>query len=333
MSGFLSIPKDSTSKHQAVSIWELQKLLTPMHRFRKSKQKTCRERPHFKAILAFVHRNRFAVASQIQRRFSKYLPSDRTTRRHLAEMEALGFLAVVETSNVSPLWPKVYFVTGRGLKWLRQALSDQGREWKGSLQDRRRSNGSSAQHVLHELLTTEFLLKVWETGQASNELEILTTERRSLVKHDAFKLIVAGRLTRLQPDGMFLYLQRGKGLMVNFVEMDLCTMSIKQMEAKFRRYHLWAESLPANNYLKTLYEQHGAACPRAAFRILIVVASHNAASEQKRIKHILKIARKCSSAIRCRVWVTTASRFHNTQPTPFFSDLLWRRDSDSDAPA
>ncbi len=106
-----------------------------------------------------------AVSSQIQRRFAKYLPSDRTTRRHLAEMESLGFLGGVETNNVSPLFPKVYFVTSRGLARLRQAFHDQGQGWSETAHDRRRSDGVSAQHVLHEILTTELLLQTWDPSR------------------------------------------------------------------------------------------------------------------------------------------------------------------------
>ena len=72
----------------------------------------------YPAILSFVYRNRYAIASQIQRRFTTILKSDRTARRHLAEMEALGYLDVITTRSVSPLWPKVYCVTKRGARRL-----------------------------------------------------------------------------------------------------------------------------------------------------------------------------------------------------------------------
>ena len=76
--------RTKTRKRRAtpLSVWELPKLLAPVHRYRKARQQARQERPHFKAILAFVHRNRFAVAGQIQRRFPQYLRSDRTARRH-----------------------------------------------------------------------------------------------------------------------------------------------------------------------------------------------------------------------------------------------------------
>jgi hypothetical protein len=96
----------SAKSRRPLTVWELPQLLQSVHVHRKARPTNCRERPHFAAILAFVYRNRFAVAAQIQRRFREYLPSDRTARRHLAEMEALGWLDVAPTLGVSPLWPK-----------------------------------------------------------------------------------------------------------------------------------------------------------------------------------------------------------------------------------
>ncbi len=329
MSRVTTQSQNQKCKRIPLSVWELPSLLRSVHHYRKSDPRKCRERPHYRAILAFVHRNRMAVASQIQRRFAKYLPSDRTARRHLAEMESLGFLSVVETNNVSPLWPKVYFVTSRGLARLKKALNEQGQEWSETVRDRRRSDGVSAQHILHEVMTTEFLLLASEATQASNDLEILTIQRRSLAKHDAFKVIVGGQSTRLQPDGMFLYRQQEKGMMACFVEMDLDSMSLKQMSAKFRRYQAWAESPVGNSYVKALYGRHGATAPSAAFRILMVVSSRDRQTEHQRLTRLVALAGKLPSEIRNRIWLTTVSDIHTKGgPSPLFMAPIWRRPRD-----
>ncbi len=326
MSGITSQSRNLKPKRIPLSVWELPSLLRSVHHYRKSEPKTCRERPHYRGILAFVHRNRMAVASQIQRRFPKYLSSDRTARRHLAEMESLGFLSVVQTNNVSPLWPKVYFVTSRGLARLKKALNEQGQEWSETVRDRRRSDGVSAQHVLHEVMTTEFLLLASEAAQASNDLEILTIQRRSLAKHDAFKVIVGGQPTRLQPDGMFLYRQQGKGMMACFVEIDLDTMSLKQMTAKFRRYQAWAESPVGNSYLKDLYGRHGATAPSATFRVLMIVSSRDTQTEHQRLTRLVELAGKLPSEIRNRIWLTSVSDIQTKgAPSPLFLNPIWRR--------
>lgn len=320
-----SPPKDTPSKRRALSVWELPKLLQSVHRHGKTAKKPVRERPHFRAILAFVHRNRFAVASQIQRRFAKYMKSDRTARRHLAEMESLGYLEVVDTNNTSPLWPKVYFVTRKGLSRLRKALQDQGQEWSESLQDRRRSDGTSANHVLHELFISEFLLMAWETTQRQDGLQILTMQRRSLAKHDAFKLVVAGRHTRLQPDGMFLYRQSDRGMTCCFIEVDMGSMSLRQMEIKFQRYQHWAESSEGTSYLKGLYERYGAKTPAAHFRLLVLVGSRSRHAEDQRLTQLVTLASKCKPSIRDRIWLSTVEQFHEGAKRRMLSELLWTR--------
>src|SRR5262249_32955165 len=94
--------------------WELPSLLTPGAISRRAAKCGRKERPHFAAILGFVYRNRFAVASQIQRRLSGALRSGRTARRHLEELESMGYLGVAPARGAGPLFPKVYYVTGRG---------------------------------------------------------------------------------------------------------------------------------------------------------------------------------------------------------------------------
>ena len=321
-----SVAKESTSKRRPLSVWELPKLLHSVHRYRKSASSVVRQRPHYTAILAFIHRNRFAVASQIQRRFGKYLRSDRTTRRHLAEMESLGDLGVAETNNTSPLWPKVYFVTRRGLAKLKQALREKGQEWSESSKDRGRSEGQSAQHVLHEIFITEFLLMAWDATQTSADLEILTMQRRSLAKHDAFKVVVAGRSMRLQPDGMFLYRQQGKGMMCCFVEMDLGSMSLRQLDAKFRRYQSWSQSANAMTYLKSLYSGNGACNPTASFRILMVIGGRDQKAEQRRLAQLFDLTSRIQNSIRNRIWLTTIENIRAfAQPAQIFDGSFWMR--------
>lgn len=323
------IPTEASSKRRPLSVWELPKLLQPVHRHRKTSKKPVRERPHFKAILAFVHRNRFAVASQIRRRFPQQLPSDRTARRHLADMELLGYLGVVETNGTSPLWPKVYFVTRRGIVRLRQALNEQGQEWNESTTDRRRSDGTSAQHVLHELCLTEFLLMVWEATQKSADVQILTIQRRSLAKHPAFSQIVGARRTRLVPDAMFLCRQQGRGMMCCFAELDLDSMTPRQMATKFRRYQAWADSATAVNFLKDLYEQHGAKTPAASFRILVVVGSRNRQSERRRVGTLLNVIKQFPPGFANRIWLTSVQEFREiAESSTCFTTPIWRRSRD-----
>lgn len=261
------------------------------------------------------------------------LPAAVLSGPHLSEMEALGYLGIVGTSNVGPMWPKVYFVTRRGLTCLKSAFREQGQEWSESRQDRRRSEGSSAPHVLHELFITEFLLLVWEATQSRDDLSLLTTQRRSLAKHNAFKTVVSGRQTHLQPDGMFVCRQEGKGMMCCFVEVDLDTMSLKQMEAKFRRYQQWAESSVGNEYLKGLYQHHGATAATATFRILVVVGSRSCNREKQRLDRLLKLAGKCPPIVRDRIWFSTVGRLQMTaEAGDLLTEPVWLRTRDAVKP-
>jgi len=141
----------STSSRQPVSsTWDFPKLTTSVHEYRKAKSPSAKIRRHYAAILAFTYRNRFVIADQVQRRFSMFLKSDRTTRRHLAEMESLGFLEVQPVNSISPLLPKIFFITTKGRRHLKAAFAKQGKSWEGAAYDRRRTSGQSFVHVWHE---------------------------------------------------------------------------------------------------------------------------------------------------------------------------------------
>ncbi len=97
-------------------------------------------------------------------------------------------------------------------------------------------SGNAADRIIHEILTTEFLLAVWQTVHERADLELLTIQRQSLVKHSAFQVIDSNRRTRLIPDAMFLFCQTGGGMACCFVEMDNGTMNQKKIRAKYARY-------------------------------------------------------------------------------------------------
>jgi len=312
--------------------WELPALLTPMHAYRRSKKRCGAERPHFPAILGFVYRNRFAVSSQIQRRFATVLKSDRTARRHLEELETLGYLGVAPTRGVGPLFPKVYFVTGRGVRRLRESLAAQGKRWQPGQVDRRgrhRLEGFSAEHILHEILITEFLLEVIRTVDGRPDLELLTIQRRSLARHPAFR-VGSGRLV---PDALFLFRNRSGGMACGLLEMDTGTMNSKQIVAKYSRYEAWARSLAGQQYLVDLYRRHGAAAPRPAFRILFVVKDRSDARDDRRLAEVWSASRAADQSLRNRLWFTTVSRLLAHQDTPLpLAARIWQRPTSALSP-
>jgi len=50
--------------------------------------------------------------------------------------------------------------------------------------------GYSADRIIHEILTTEFLLAVWQTVPRANRSGTTDDQRRSLAKHSAFRVAV-----------------------------------------------------------------------------------------------------------------------------------------------
>lgn len=303
----------TVTKHRPLTPWELSSLLTPLHIYHRSKKKPKpkKERAHFPAILGFVYRNRFAVTSQIQRRFSNVLRSDRTARRHLQELESLGYLAVAPARGVSPLFPKVYYVTGRGVKKLQESLAAQGKSWKAVRVDRHgrhTQEGYTADHILHEILITEFLLAVWQTVQARIDLELLTIQRRSLAKHSAFRLAGGKRRSRLIPDGMFLIRYKTGGMICVFLEIDTGSMNRKQLKAKFRRYASWADSEDGQRYLIDLYTRHGATAARPVFRLMAVVKDRANIDDQRRLREFATVIKNLPTTGINRLWISTTAK-------------------------
>ena len=304
-----------------LSVWDLPaSLLTQVHKFRKRKPKEGRERTHQAAVLAFIFRNRFATASQVQRRFTKYLPSDRTARRHLAEMqESLGYLDLVPCP--SPLWPKIYCLSHRGMRKLKQAFQDKMQSWEPSANDRRRSV-FSIYHVVHEIFTTEYLLSVHDAAQDTANIELLTIQRRSLARNPAFCLPCrcSGRII---PDALHLLRVGDRGLICTLVETDTGSMPLKAVTEKLRRYATWADSERGKSFLTNLYRQHGAANPQLRFRIAMICGGSNRTAGEKRLNSLAEIVDSFPPMIRNSIWGVTTTAIRDG--TNILTDNIWRR--------
>lgn len=322
----MSVEMSQKRSAMPLTPWELPKLLEPMHRWKRRKRGSGAAlwRPHFLPILAFIYRNRFAVGSQIQRRFQRALPSDRTARRHLVELEATGCLGVADTRSTSPLFPKVYFVTGRGVRTIEEALRERGKPGRCCRGDRRRPEAYSPDHVLHEILTTEFLLNVWQATQQRDDLELLVVQRRALERHPAF-LVDDNQRSRLKPDAMFLYRERG-GLMCCFLELDNGTMSLRQMRSKFAQYDAWARSSLGQGFLLSLYRAHDAVHARPAFRVLVVTRSRLAGGDSRRLDALRRAGRHLSVETQSRLWLTTVPELQLAEgEAGAMEAAIWRR--------
>jgi hypothetical protein len=324
-------------ERRSLTPWELPSLLTPVHVRRRSAKRCKKERAHFVAILGFVYRNRFAVASQIQRRFCNVLQSARTTRRHLEELESLRFLGVVPGRGVGPLFPKVYYVTGRGVRRLKESFAKQGKSWQPSRIDRRGRDaheGYTAEQIVHELLITEFMLAVWQTIEGRSDLELLTAQRRSLAKHSAFQVMMGTRHTQLIPDAMFLFRHDNESMCCCFLELDNGTMNAKQIRAKFARYAAWSKSVPGQQYLIDLYKQCGAKEPRPTFRLLMVTRSRTGLNDDGRLYELVTAAKGLTPQMRKRLWLTTVAALREQQKDGRQLEAnVWHRPDEGHLPA
>src|SRR6185369_7109199 len=153
--------------------------------------------------------------------------------------------------------------------------------------DRARPEGYSAEHVLHELLTTELLLNVWEAAQVELGFELLQIERRSIPSQRGFAIKTKVRETSLEPDAWFVYRREGKGMMCCFCELDAGTMTRHQLGAKFWRYDSWARSSRGREFLVDIYRRHGAQNPHPGFRILAVTCDRQKSNDHRRLEMLL----------------------------------------------
>jgi hypothetical protein len=299
-----SIPDSPKADKQPLSVWELHRLIEPVHLHRRSKGKTGKERRHFPAIVSFLAKNRFATATQIQRRFPDYLKSGRTCRRHLAELQDLGYIDTV-AETVSPLWPKVYFATQRGIGRLQRIAEKKGRSFPSLTVERRRTEGHTASHLHHELCITEFLLEIRDITAQQDDLDLLSVHRRGLAGHASFRFPTRIGTRELRPDALVLLRHQRQGMMCYFGEIDCGTMGTKQLQAKFRRYEQWSQSRQGKQFLIDLYRKHGANNPQPAFRMLFTCVGRYGTTDNQRAEQIRKVARSLPQQLQSRVIVTT----------------------------
>jgi hypothetical protein len=166
--------------------------------------------------------------------------------------------------------------------------------------------------------------------QGRPDLELPTIQRRSLVKHPAFRISGNSRETHLEPDAVFVFRQQGNGMVCCFVELDTGSMNLTQMMQKYRRYEAWAQSETGQQYLVGLYSKYGAVEPRPTFRVLVIADDRTTGGGQSRMADLYRVALRIPGPMRDRLWFTTVAelRAHQTEPLPL-AKSIWRRGRDS----
>lgn len=300
---------------------------------------------YYPQIVLYVFRSRFATGSQIQRRFPQHLASERTAHRRVAHLVDLGYLTIATVRSTAPYFPNVYLATGKGVSWIKQLATERGLAFTVSTTEERRERGRALDSLLHELLLTEFELAVSLTVGEKGDLGLPMTERRYFRRDKRLTYAQNARTRHVIPDAGFLlavHPRQGSGgashqsqpaLLLHAVEMDNATMSLPRVADKLRSYEEWSRSDLGRDYLATLYRRHGAADPRANFRLLIVChdkAKLHRDGDERRLLDVFTQALELPASMQERIWLTTVARLreHQASAAPL-AGPLWVRVRDA----
>lgn len=309
--------------------WELRELIRPLPRRQRS---TRRAVPNAfdPALVEWVYRSRFCLTSQLQRRFTEQLPTQRTAQRHVSRLIQGGFLAEAPVRSTGPNFPMVVFATARGVRLIRDAYAGLGREWDAPLTEERKARGLALDSVLHELLLSEFGLAVERTIAARTDLRLLETERRYFRRDRRLTYHRSGEQRHLEPDAGILAsirTERGRSLLpLCAVELENGTHTLARLRRKLRAYADWYhDDGPA--WLADIYGRHGAPGHRASFRLLLIAHDrYGTVSDDRRLWDLLVLALQMPRSLRDSIWLTTVAqlREHQHAMAPLDSPLWYR---------
>jgi hypothetical protein len=322
-------------KSRPVSVWNLGELIRPLPIRKQRCQRQPKLLPHYAAVTEFVHNSRFAIASQIQRRFATYIPTERTAQYQLASLVELGYLRTAPVRSTSPNFPFVYCVTGRGVRLIRDSYAALDNAWHGTAGEGTRTRGIALPSILHELLLTEFDLAVGEGIEQRPGLERMFVERQYFRPDKQLRFEHRARKHLLIPDSGFLVRLREQGirlpntsarLLLHFTELDNGTMPLARLLDKLRHYDLWSRSTEGAEYLARLYKQFGSSPVQPNFRLLLIAHGNSVAGDRGRLVDTFIQALDLSSAMRDRIWITTieALRQHE-QDSDLVAATIWVR--------
>ena len=319
-------------KSRPVSVWNLHELIRPLP----VRKQPCERRPnllpHYAAVTEYVYNSRFAIASQVQRRFAKYMPSERTAQYQLANLVRLGYLRTASVRSTSPNFPYVYHATSRGVRLIRDSYRGLGKDWQGASSEGTHAHGVALPSILHELLLTEFDLAVGEGIERRPDLQRLFVERRYFQSGKQLHFKHEGRRQSIIPDSGFLVRvndasPQASRLVMHFTELDNGTMSLARLHEKMWHYALWSRSDAGANYLRELGHRYGAT---VQFRLLLIARGNTAAGDSGRLVDTFIESLELPSSMRDRIWLTTVEalggqHFDGTANVPIWLRLRQAR--------
>lgn len=327
----------ASPRKSITSAWDLPALIRPLPVRQRPLSRRTRMLPHYPAVIEFVYNNRFATAFQIQKRFPSHAATLRTAQYQLANLVGRGYLNTAPVRSTSPHFPFVYFATRQGLNLVRDTYARLGVRWEAKATEGLKERGIGLDSILHELLLTEWSQTVHTTVENRHDLECLFTERRYFRRGKRLEFTENASTHRVAPDAGLLIRVRPQNsspqLLLHFVELDNGSMSLVRIAEKLEHYAGWAESWEGQSHLKRLHRQYGSAANRPNFRLVLIAhANHHPGGDQRRMIDLLAQSLNLPSAMRDRIWLTTADqlRLHQNDPCPLDA-AIWRRPRDARA--
>ncbi len=319
-------PTTRKKSSRLVTGWDLLPLIQPQTaQHAKPRRHRPAERPHYPAVVEYVHQSRFAIRTQIQRRFPQWLASERTARYQLARLVELGYLATAPVTSTSPTFPIVYLATIKGVKLVKKTWSEHGILWEPTANEEKRERGRALQSILHELLCTEFELAVRQSIAGAKGLQLLATERRYYRKENRLHFTYQTTRRDVVPDAGFVLGASGpegrRQLLLHLVELDNGTMHPPRILEKYQLYAAWSASPEGKEYLTKLYRRLGAQHPKPNFRLLVIAhdkrqyATQRDGGDGRRLLDLYTqaLSDEVWPALRDRLWFTTAEQLRGHQ--------------------
>lgn len=318
------------------TVWELPKLIQPLHRRRKHFIRNPRLLPHYPAVVEFTYNHRFVTGWHIQRRFRDYMRSPRTSQYQLANLVRLGFLAYAPVRSTSPNFPAVYVATRQGIALIKETYASHDIDWAGTATEQIKATGIALDSILHELLLTEFELAIRATTESRGDLTLLMQERRYFRATKQLAYETAGRTKRVIPDAGFLVRQTNGhaaqlgqySLQLCFVEMDNGTLSTERLAEKYRDYTKWSVSPECQRYLQGVAERYGSPNTCTGFRLLVIARGNS--NDERRLQELLRLALVVPRKMRDRIWLTTVTDLKTQEdPSRVLAEPIWIRVRDA----
>jgi hypothetical protein len=318
-------------KSRPATAWHLPDLIRALPVRKQPCQRQPKLLPHYPAVTEYVYNSRFAIASQIQRRFAGYMPSVRTAQYQLANLVQLGYLRTASVRSTGPNFPYVYHATSRGVELVEDGYRTIGRTWHGTTSEGTRAHGIALPSILHELLLTEFDLAVGEGIERRPDLKRLFVERRYFQSDKRLRFQHHGRRHSIIPDSGFLLRLSAAGgshrsrLLLHVTELDNGTMSLSRLLEKLQHYQRWSGSTEGTQYLETLRHRYQGDSV-SDYRLLLIVRGTSKTGDRGRLIDSFIQVLELSSTMRNRIWLTTVESLrHHDRSANALDAAIWVR--------